>query len=229
MSENLAGALAAFYGKVGTIHKDAKAQYGNFADLAGVLSVVNPALAECGLAVAQSFDDDETGRYLRTTLLHTGGEKIESRAKLVTEGGRGNPLHTWGGATTYQRRFCLLAMLNLAAGIEDDDGDSAEPEPKKTVKPAPIPTQALKSTAKAELEELGDQAPADQTDVKEILAVLAAWMESDKDTDQKLFQQFCKSFRSHKGLLSNAKIRENLLTIADTKWAQEFINSPPAA
>ena len=36
---------------VGTIHKEANAQYGLFADLAGVLSAVNPALSKNGLSI----------------------------------------------------------------------------------------------------------------------------------------------------------------------------------
>ena len=138
-SESLSAALAKFYTSVGTIHKDATAQYGKYSDLSGVLSVVNPALAAAGLAITQTFDDDADGRYLVTTL-HHGTDKIQSRTKLVTEGGRGNPLHTWGASVTYQRRFSLLAMLNLAAGIEDTDGNSsvasasspAQPQIKRT-------------------------------------------------------------------------------------------------
>lgn len=116
----LAQALCDFHSKVSTIHKLTKAQYGLFADLQTVLSAVTPALCECGLAVTQTFN----GGDLITTLHHTSGETVTSSAPLITEGGR-NPLHAWGGAVTYQRRYAILAILNLAAGIEDDDGQSA--------------------------------------------------------------------------------------------------------
>ena len=105
-----------------TIHKSTKAQYGLFADLQTVLAAVTPALSESGLAVTQTF----SGNDLITTLHHVGGETVSSTVPLIADGGR-NPLHSWGGAVTYQRRYSLLAILSLAAGIEDDDGHSATP------------------------------------------------------------------------------------------------------
>jgi hypothetical protein len=127
---SLAAALPLFHQKVKTIHKAAKGQYGEFADLATVLGEVTPKLSECGLSVTQTFEphgDDDM--LLVTTLLHSSGDVINSKMPLINvvpSGGRSNPLHAWGGAVTYQRRYALLAILNLAAGIKDDDGDAAD-------------------------------------------------------------------------------------------------------
>lgn len=219
MADNLAAALAAFYGKCSTIHKDAQAQYGKFADLAGVLSVVNPALAASGLAVTQSFDDDESGRYLITTLHHTSGEQVVSKSKLITEGGRGNPLHTWGGAVTYQRRYALLSMLNLAAGIEDDDADAftSDAKPEKQAKPAKQPKPAAA--------DLGDDAPADPEEIREILTVVSQFAKSNKHA----FNEFCTQFRSTFGLAADAKVSQHIQTRKHTSWAQNFIASLPLA
>ena len=118
----LAQALCNFHGKVETIHKLSKAQYGSYASLQTVLAAITPALCECGLAVTQTFN----GGDLITTLHHISGETVTSSVPLIAEGGR-NPLHSWGGAVTYQRRYSILAILSLAAGIEDDDGQSATP------------------------------------------------------------------------------------------------------
>ena len=158
MTDNLTSALASFHKSVGTIHKSSRAQYGNFASLADVLSAIATPLADAGLAVTQTFIPAEGSTLLRTTLRHTSGETVESDAPLITVSGR-NALHDWGGAVTYMRRFSLLAILNLAAGIEDDDGDSADdkasakqapaPAPKPRPKP-PTPTQAPKLPATAE-------------------------------------------------------------------------------
>lgn len=151
----LTEALCKFYADVSTIHKDSKGNFGKYADLATVLSAVNPALAKNGLAVVQTFDSTETGEQLLITrLLHTSGESISSHLPLVISKGR-NPLHDFGGATTYLRRYSLLAMLNLAAGIEDDDGESAAqsaPAPaastaKKSNTPAQAPTPVAKTEA----------------------------------------------------------------------------------
>jgi hypothetical protein len=125
MTAELTKALCAFHRDVSTIHKEAHAQYGKYADLAAVLSTVLPALSKNGLAVVQTFEPCADGeQVLVTALLHTSGERIESRLPLVVPKGR-NPLHDWGGATTYSRRYALLAILSLSAGIEDDDGDHA--------------------------------------------------------------------------------------------------------
>jgi hypothetical protein len=125
MTAELTKALCAFHRDVSTIHKEAHAQYGKYADLTAVLSTVLPALSKNGLAVVQTFEPaGDTEQVLVTSLLHTSGERIESKLPLVVPKGR-NPLHDWGGATTYSRRYALLAILSLSAGIEDDDGNHA--------------------------------------------------------------------------------------------------------
>ena len=40
-------------------------------------------------------------------------------------------MHQEGGAITYCRRYSLLAILGLNAGIPDNDGDFANPTPDK--------------------------------------------------------------------------------------------------
>lgn len=110
-------ALVDFQSKVAPIHKLSTAQYGAYADLQTVIAAIQPALTECGLAITQTFCDDT----LVTTLRHVSGEFIDSAVALCIGDNR-NPLHAWGGAVTYQRRYSILSILCLAAGIEDDDG-----------------------------------------------------------------------------------------------------------
>jgi len=141
MSE-LTKALIKFHQQVGTIHKDAKAQYGAYADLAGVLSTVTPVLSANGLVLVQTFLEDS----LVTTLRHISGEEIHSTMRLVVPQGR-NELHSTGAAITYLRRYQICSILGIVADM-DTDGvvpeQPAEPAPKKTVKkkaaPAPAPT-----------------------------------------------------------------------------------------
>ena len=137
---NIASALAEFQTKVGSIEAKTRAQYGMFADLPTVLSVINPVLSECGLSLVQGFEvGDNNTTNLTVTILHVSGESIVSKAPLVTGGGpnRSNPLHLWGGAVTYMRRYMILSMLNLASGIEDNDGATHSGEPIRVkAKPA---------------------------------------------------------------------------------------------
>ena len=115
---NLIKALVKFGELAPSITKGTEAQYGKFADLSTILATIRGAMKDSGLTVTQVFSEG----HLVTTLWHVSGEHISSSVELVTTGGRGNALHTWGGAVTYQRRYSLLSILNLAT--EDDDADS---------------------------------------------------------------------------------------------------------
>ena len=128
MTKEITAALCKFIQQVGTIEEKDTAQYGKFADLSTVLSTVNPALAANGLAVVHTTKVEDNKNILVTNLLHTSGESITSEMLLpVNTGGRGNPMHQEGGAITYCRRYSLLAILGLNAGIPDNDGDFANP------------------------------------------------------------------------------------------------------
>ena len=132
MTKEITAALCKFIQQVGTIEEKANAQYGKFADLSTVLSTVNPALAANGLAVVHTTKVEDNKNILITNLLHTSGESITSEMLLpVNTGGRGNPMHQEGGAITYCRRYSLLAILGLNAGIPDNDGDFANPTTDK--------------------------------------------------------------------------------------------------
>ena len=132
MTKEITAALCKFIKQVGTIEEKDDAQYGKFADLSTVLSTVNPALASNGLAVVHTTKVVEGKNVLITNLLHTSGESITSEMLLPNNtGGGGNPMHKEGGAMTYCRRYSLLAILGLNAGIPDNDGDFANPTADK--------------------------------------------------------------------------------------------------
>ena len=144
MSE-LTKALIKFHQQVGKIHKDARAQYGAYADLAGVLSTVTPVLSANGLALVQTFLEDS----LVTELHHTSGEKISSTCKLVVAEGR-NKLHSWGASVTYQRRYQICSILGIVADMDTDGVVIEEPEekpkPKTKAKPKEKPSEPATST-----------------------------------------------------------------------------------
>jgi len=99
----------------------------NYATLEGVLSVVNPVLAANGLSVNQVFDYLENGRtVLKTHLRHVSGEEIISSVLFPESPANKNKLHDFGGNCTYCRRYALLAILGICAGIEDTDGNHAQ-------------------------------------------------------------------------------------------------------
>jgi uncharacterized coiled-coil protein SlyX len=143
MSE-LTKALIQFQKDVDKIEKNARANYGKFADLANVLSTVTPALNKNGLALTQTFLDDA----LITTLHHEGGETIHSSCKLVVCDGRNNT-QEWGKAVTYQRRFSICSILGIVADMDTDDVPDLPPSNNASAtKPAAKST--TKSSTKTE-------------------------------------------------------------------------------
>ena len=228
MTDNLTTALAKFHKAVGTIHKNSKAQYGSFASLADVLSAIASPLSESGLAVTQTFIPTEGSTILRTSLRHSSGETIDSDVPLIEVKGR-NALHDWGGAVTYMRRFSLLAILSLAAGMEDDDGESADdkpakpaakPAPARTVKASPTPTQTAAQPPKQDVEP-----PLVKDERDEILAVLG----SLKSSNPTAFAQFEADFREAFNLTGAAKIAPAIQEKRHGDWIQNFLASLPEA
>lgn len=111
-----------------------------YADLAGVVEAVVPALNAHGIGVMQ-FPGSEDGDVLVTTeLLHESGASVRSTLRLKPS--KNDPQGV-GSAVTYARRYSLLAMTGAAP--EDDDGNAASgpvqrdarPEPKRTEPQAP--------------------------------------------------------------------------------------------
>ena len=147
-SGELTKAHGQFLKAVGTIHKESQAQYGKFADLASILSVVNPKLTENGLAVHQTFRYTESGQHILITHLnHVSGECLTSELLMPVNQGR-NPLHDFGGSVSYCRRYSLLAILGLQAGIVEDDGDHADIQPKAVTSKPKVAIPKQQSDAK---------------------------------------------------------------------------------
>ena len=152
MTKEITAALCKFIQEVGTIKEEANAQYGKFADLSGVLSVVNPVLAKNGLIVTNTTKIVEDNNILTVQLLHISGESLPPSEILLPKGIAKNELYSTGQALTYFKRYLLLGLLNLTAGIPDHEGQVYNPdiqEPKVTPinknKPIPLPDENYKS------------------------------------------------------------------------------------
>jgi hypothetical protein len=112
-----------------------------FASLESVWDAIREPLTTNGLAVCQTLDSDETiGTCLVTTLMHSSGEWIEGRRAL--HAAKNDPQGI-GSATSYARRYDLMAIVGIAA--EDDDGEAAM-KTHRVVAPAPRPTQPVQSS-----------------------------------------------------------------------------------
>ncbi len=118
--------------------RDAIGQVGSdrtyrYADLAGLLEAVQPALTAHGLVVLQAVDAETA--TLITRVAHVSGEWAEAAYPLKLD----LAPQAFGSSLTYGRRYSLQSLLCLAT--EDDDGAGAQhPPPKPTKsKAAPAP------------------------------------------------------------------------------------------
>ena len=132
MTKEITAALCKFIQEVGTIEEKSDAQYGKFADLSTVLSVVNPALAVNGLIVTNTTKIVEDKNILSVQLMHISGETLPPSEILLPKGIAKNELYSTGQALTYFKRYLLLGLLNLTAGIPDHDGQVYNPDVEDT-------------------------------------------------------------------------------------------------
>ena len=190
MTKEITKALIKFIQEVGTIEEKANAQFGKFADLSGVLSVVNPVLARNGLVVIHTTEILDGRNVLVTNLMHISGEVIPSKYLLpLIKETRGNPIHAEGGALTYFRRYCELGILGQNAGIPDNDGDFANPTTNKVTpitknKAVKMPTILDEETKQYYLQIVGSLLVKD----KKLYNILAdaLYIEFDFDRNKKL-------------------------------------------
>ena len=154
-----------------------------------MLSTVNPALASNGLAVVHTTKVLDGKNILITNLLHTSGESITSEMLLPNNtGGGGNPMHKEGGAITYCRRYSLLAILGLNAGIPDNDGDFANPTADKVTpinknKAVGMPTILDEDTKKYYLKLVGELIVKDNKLYNTLADALYVEFDFDRNTN----------------------------------------------
>ena len=132
LTKEITAALCKFIQEVGTIEEKSDAQYDKFADLSTVLSVVNPALAANGLIVTNTTKIVEDKNILSVQLMHISGESLPPSEILLPKGIAKNELYSTGQALTYFKRYLLLGLLNLTAGIPDHDGQVYNPDEQES-------------------------------------------------------------------------------------------------
>lgn len=150
----LAEALAKCQGQLRDVPKAEQANAGRrgsyrYFTLADMLEQVRPILSAAGLAVVQDADLEETLAVVRTRLLHTSGEWLETTCRVpavALDGSHQGSLtaQSVGSAITYGRRYGLSALLGVT-GTDDDDGAAASPkrEPASAPVRPPVPAKAV--------------------------------------------------------------------------------------
>jgi hypothetical protein len=105
-----------------------------YADLAGVVEAVVPALNDNGIAYMQLPSNDGELVGVTTILIHESGATCTGTLHMKPS--KADPQGV-GSAITYARRYALLAITGAAP--EDDDGQAAS---TKATRPAAAPQQA---------------------------------------------------------------------------------------
>jgi len=138
-----------------------------YSDLAACIEAVMDALGMNGLALMQVPRDCEAGVAVETLFIHESGEVMSGgifRAPVVKSDPQG-----YGSATTYARRYGLMAACGIAP--EDDDGNAASKPQQRQQGPQP-PRQEPKPET---LPPLSDDARG------VVKLMLESWAAGDKD------------------------------------------------
>jgi hypothetical protein len=113
-------------------HKGGGSHSYDYADIADVVKLTRPILAQHGIVALTPVHDHGNGLACTVTLLHSSGDRMDLGPFPFPHG---HDAQATGSMVTYHRRYALVAALGMAAG-DDDDGASATP--RRAEPPAPV-------------------------------------------------------------------------------------------
>lgn len=145
----------------------------SYAKLGDVLAAAMPSLTEQGIAVVQFPAIDKTREVTVTTVLSYKDEYIKGSMTITADSADPRSI---GKASTYARRYSLLAMIGLSP--EDDD---AAPTRRGSGTSAPAPNSDEIDAEKAAIRKLLEEA-ASQSDLKAALDRINRLPTDDKMT-----------------------------------------------
>lgn len=155
--EQLAKALASAQAEFGTVPQSGinpfhKSKYSTIEDY---VNAAKPVLAKHGLSISQAPNLLETQFVLTTILMHESGEHIVSNQPIFAAK---QDAQSMGSAITYARRYAYGAVLGMASGDFDDDGNAAAAKTTKQANP-PMSQSPAKSLAPSSPTKQGQGTP----------------------------------------------------------------------
>lgn len=205
----LAEALAKAQGAIANASKDAQNPHfrSSYANLASVREAIRAPLSENGLAYTQLVRTEQGKVQIETMLIHKSGQYMGETLDIPLSKQDAQGI---GSATTYGRRYSLMALIGIAAEEDDDDGNVAtanapqqrrelpkQQSPLREVRvPSPSPAEEMVQALKARpsissLDKLWQNAnfkreysllnPEDQAWVKSVDASRRKELEADSD------------------------------------------------
>lgn len=130
--KDLSTALAKAQGEIEVAALNRQNPYfkSRYADLMSIVNAARPSLAKYGLSVVQDIITHDDGQsVLHTILLHSSGQWIESRMRIVPPK---NDIQTISSYSTYLKRLTYASLIGVVTGDEDDDGEIAVATERET-------------------------------------------------------------------------------------------------
>lgn len=147
-----------------------------YADLEGVLDLLNPYFVEHSVLVDQSPQEEPSGWVLRTRFKVDGDEKIWLFPLLGYDSK--TPMQSFASAVTYARRYTLKGIFKLVDS--DDDANSVTPsgEPSKPARKSDVEKMlrafAALNASKADVESIL-QSDSDQFTAQDMESLKAVY------------------------------------------------------
>ena len=137
--KDLATALAAAQAEFGTVPQSGKNPHfrSTFSTMQDYVDAAKPILAKHGLSISQMPNLLEGQFVLTTILMHKSGDNLVSNQPVVSTKQDAQSL---GSAISYARRYSYGAILGMASGDFEDDGNAAS-APVKQASPRKQPAQ----------------------------------------------------------------------------------------
>lgn len=187
----------------------------NYTSLKSVQDACKDALLSNDIAVTQIIETLDEHVYLKTTLHHISGERLESHCPLFFDRSK---MQSLGSAITYARRYSLAAFVGVVQ--EDDDAAAAASkvpakknlegggrEHLKNAKPLITPVPAPKTipasapaAVEARVKNVKPQAPVPTAKTSPASALAARAKAAG--WDEKLFKKFLADFE-YTGLIKD--------------------------
>jgi hypothetical protein len=157
---NLAGALIEALAELTVVKASRTANTGtysyDYADIADVVKLTRPVLAEHGLVALTPVHDHNNGLACTVTILHSSGERMDFGPFPFPHG---RDAQATGSMVTYHRRYALISALGMAAG-DDDDGHAAKPrDPNADAVAAGFDSEAHRKAEHKRVDTLARQVP----------------------------------------------------------------------
>jgi hypothetical protein len=117
------------------VSKSGVARTSKYADLDDIQSTIDPVLARHGLTYRWG-DAEITDTMIRQkcVLSHTAGHSEEATVSMPhASANKSAPCQQFASASTYARRYSMIAVIGIRGVDDDDDGNGAEPDSVATL------------------------------------------------------------------------------------------------